>query len=111
MSLKMDKSDRKRIGDVFTFLRLASVFILTDGLALLVTSTFESMGVTAFENPNDPTDLIYFFVTMLVFTGLILLLSRFFHRRILHGVFLGATGLTYFYVFSILLATVIFKYQ
>jgi len=103
----MNKSKRKGIEGIFPFLLMSSLFVLIDGLALLVTGTFEAAGVSAFENPNDPMDLVYFFVTMLVFTGVILLISRFRKRQTVHGIFLGAIGLSSFYVLYSLTDTVI----
>ncbi len=102
----MAKRGIKGVGDLLPFFFMAGVFVLTDVLALLVTSTFESLGVSAFEDQSNPLDLVYFFVTMLAFTGLVLLLSKFFHRQILYVIFLGVMTLTYFYIFGIILTAV-----
>ena len=102
----MNKGKRREIVKIFPFLLVSGLFILIDGLALLVTNTFEAAGISAFENPNDPWDLVYFFLTLLLFTGAILLISKF-HRQTVKGVFLGSIGLLSFYVFYALSATVI----
>lgn len=101
------KRKSKGIESIFPFLLMGGLFILIDGLALLVTSTFEAAGGSVFENPNDPLDLVYFFLTMLLFTGAILLISKFHKKKTLHGIFLGAIGLSSFYVIYTLTGTVI----
>jgi len=102
----MNKGEKREIAEIFPFLLMGGLFILIDGLALLVTNTFEAAGVSAFENPNDPLDLVYFFLTLLLFTGVIILISKF-HKQTVKGVFLGSIGLLSFYVFYSLSATVI----
>lgn len=92
MSIKM----RQRIKDVLPILLISCLFIVIDGLALLAIGPLEAAGITAFENPNDLLNLLYFFVTLLVFTGAILLISRLRKRQILQGILLGAMGLILF---------------
>ncbi len=103
----MDKTMRKGIEYLFPFLLMSSLFILIDVLALLVIGPLEASGESAFENPNDPMNLIFFFVTMLVFTGVILLISRFHKRQTVQGILLGAIGLSIFYVLYIMIGTVV----
>lgn len=59
-----------------------------------------------FENPNDPSNLLYFFLTLLLFTALILLISKFWSKQLVRGIILGATGILCFQVFYPLLITV-----
>lgn len=98
----MEKKERKVINGIFPFVTMSGLFILIDGLALLVIRPFEVAGISAFDNPNDPMNLAYLFITMLSFTGLILLISRFRKKQTVHGIILGAVGLSTFYIlFSI----------
>jgi presenilin-like A22 family membrane protease len=89
-----------------TFL-MGGLFIVIHSLALLVTRPFEAADMVAFENPNDPMNIVYFFLTLLVFTAIILLIAKFWKKRLVQGIFLGATGFTAFYVFYPLLYIVI----
>jgi presenilin-like A22 family membrane protease len=82
--------------DAFPLLLMGSLFVAIDGLALLATSPLDAAGVTAFDNPSDPLNLLYFFVTLVVFTVAILLISRLRRRNTLHGILLGAIGLIIF---------------
>ncbi len=88
-------------------LLMGGLFVVIHSLALLVTRPFEAAGMVAFENPNDPMNIVYFFLTLLVFTAIILLIAKFWKKRLVQGIFLGATGLTAFYAFYPLLYVVI----
>ncbi len=88
-------------------LLMGGLFVVIHSLALLVTRPFEAAGMVAFENPNDPMNVVYFFLTLLVFTAIILLIAKFWKKRLVQGIFLGATGLTAFYAFYPLLYVVI----
>lgn len=102
----MKKSTGWGIKEVFPFIMMASLFIVVDGLALLIINPLESVGANAFENQNDPMNLVILFLTMLLFTAAILFISK--HRkRATHGIFLGAIGLFFFYFFYFLLITTI----
>ena len=100
----MNKSNKREIKDIFPFFVMGGLFVLVDGLALSVTGPFEAAGVRAFENSNDPLNLAYFTLTLLVFTVVILLISKFWKKQLVQGIILGAVGLLAFYVFAPLLA-------
>ena len=102
----MDKSQGRAIQNILPFLAMAGVFVLVDGLSLLVASPLAAAGGFAFENPSDPMDLVSFFLTLLIFTGVILFISRY-RKRATHGIFLGAVGLFFFCFFYFLTVTVI----
>jgi presenilin-like A22 family membrane protease len=103
----MDKSEKRAMRDFFPFLLMASLFVVVDGLALLLTRPFEAAGVEVFVNPDDPLNLLIFFVTMLVFTVIILLIARFGKDRLVQGIVLGSTALLAFYVLYPLLILVL----
>jgi len=88
-------------------LLMGGLFVVIHSLALLVTRPFEAADMVAFENPNDPMNIVYFFLTLLVFTAIVLLIAKFWKKRAVQGIFLGATGLTAFYAFYPLLYIVI----
>lgn len=100
-----DKKREMRYGSP-VFL-MGGLFVLIHSLALLVVVPFEAADVAAFENPNDPMNLVYFFLIMLLFTAAILLIAKFWKKQLIHGIILGATWFTAFYIFYPLLAIVI----
>lgn len=103
----MSGPEKTETKDVFPFFLMAALLLVTDGLALLVAKPFEEAGIVAFENPADPLDLVYFFVTLVVFTAVILLISRFGKKQLVQGIVLGATGLLTFYAVNPFLSAVV----
>jgi presenilin-like A22 family membrane protease len=103
----MNESKKRKIAGLFPIFLMGGLFVLIYGLALLVVSPFEAAGVQAFVNPNDPLDLLYFFLTLIVFTVAILLISKFWKKQLVQGIVLGATGLLALYVFYPLLAIIL----
>jgi presenilin-like A22 family membrane protease len=79
---------------------MASFFIIIYGLALLILHPFETAGIQpAFDNPDDPVNIIYIFAVMLVFTIIILLIAKFWKKKLIQFIILGAIGYTVFYAF------------
>jgi len=70
----------------------------------LVVGPFESAGMEAFENPDDPVNLVIFFSVILVMTALILFITKFWKKKLIRFIILGAVGYTSFYVFFPLLS-------
>lgn len=91
--------------DVVPVALMGGVFVLVDILALLLVTPFQALGVTVFENPNDPADLLFFFVTFIVFTAVILLLAKY-SERVVQGIVLGSTGYLVFFMLYPLLGFV-----
>ncbi len=90
--------------DIFPIFLMGSLFVLIHGLALLVISPFEVAGIRVYENPNDPLNVVYLFLTLLFFTVAILLISKFWKKQLVQGIILGSIGYLIFYVFYLLLA-------
>jgi len=93
---------------------MGGLFVLIDSLALLVTppleastSTGAASSTVAFGNPNNPWNLAYFFSALIVFTVVILLVSKFWKKQAVKIIFLGAIALLDVYVFYSLLTTVL----
>ena len=103
----MSGSEKAKTKDIFPLFLMAALLLVTDGLALLVAKPFEAVGLVAFENPTDPLDLIYLFSTFLVITVIILLISKFWKKRLVQGIVLGANGLLVFSVISSFLTFVL----
>jgi len=89
---------------------MAGLFVLIDSLALLVTPSLVAStgsGSVAFGNPNDPWNLAFFFLVLIVFTVVILLVSKFWKKQAVKIIFLSAIALLDVYVFYSLLTTVL----
>ncbi len=86
---------------------MGGLFVLIHSLALFVIGPFKSADMGAFKNPNDPMNLVFFFLTLLIVTATILLIAKFWKKQFIQGIILGATGFTAFYVFYPLLSYVV----
>lgn len=81
---------------------MACLFLLTYGLALAVIPAFEAEGVTVYENPNDPLNVLYFFLTVLLVTAALLLIAKFWKRRFVQVIVLGSIAYIMFFMFYVL---------
>ena len=102
----MSKTEKTKTKDLFPVFVMAGLFVFVDIIALLLVTPFEAAGATAFVNPNDPLNLVYFFVSLIVTTVIILLAARFW-KRLVEAIVLGATGYMVFFVFVTLLSFVV----
>ena len=85
---------------------MAGLFVLVDLLAFSVAGPFYDAGGGAFPDPGNPLNIVFFIVTMLVVTGVILLIIKFWKKEVLKYFFLGSTIFLSFYVFYLLLVGV-----
>ncbi len=98
----------KQSSDIFSIAVMGCLFVIIHVLALLVIGPFEAAGVEpAFENPNDPMNLVYFFVIILAMTALILVIAKYWKKQVIQVIILGAIGYTSWYVFYPLLTLLI----
>ncbi len=86
---------------------MGCLFALVHGLALLIMAPFEAAGLVVFENPDDPFNIVYFFLTLLVVTAVLLLVAKFWKKRVVQIIVLGSIGYVVFFVFYPLLAFVV----
>jgi presenilin-like A22 family membrane protease len=93
--------------DTIPILLMGGLFVLTHGLALLVMPPFEVAGLGVYENPNDPLNIVYFILTLLVVTAILLLIAKFWKKRVVQVIVLGSVGYIAFLVFYAFLATVV----
>lgn len=100
-------NEKKESIDVLPIFLMGGLFVLIDLLALVVTRPFEAAGVYAFVNPSDPFNLAYFFLILLLFTAIILLISKFWKKQVVQAIILVSTGILCLYVFYPLLAIMI----
>ncbi len=94
----MNKSKNK-FHELLPIILMGGFFVIIHILALLLVWPFDSAGMQAFEETNDPLNLIYIFSIILVVTLIILLIAKFWKKKLIHFIILGAIGYTTFWVF------------
>ena len=108
MFLKEMTTDKKEKGSsIFPMMLMGGLFVVIHSLSILITQPFEAIGLNAFENPNDPVNLLVFFAIMLVVTITILLIAKFWKKQFIQIIILGSIGYTSFFVFYPLLSFVV----
>ena len=92
---------------------MGCIFLVVYGLVLLLADPFvEEGGVqSAFENENDPLNIVYIVVIMLVMTLVILLIAKFWKEKIIQFIILGAVGYTSFFAFFLPIFSIIIPYK
>ncbi len=85
--------------EILPVILMGSFFVIINGLALLLTSTFASAGLKVFQNTNDPWNLVVLFAMILGVTVVILLIARYWRKQIIQIIILFAVGYTAFYIF------------
>ena len=93
--------DKKTIDkrELFAILLMAFLFVIIHGISLLITGTFQEEGMQAFEDPDNPINIVYILFIMLIFTAIILLIAKFWKKQLIQIIILGAIGYTSSYVF------------
>jgi presenilin-like A22 family membrane protease len=86
---------------------MGGLFVVIHLLSILITQPFEATGLDVFENPNDPTNLLVFFGTMLVVTITILLIAKYWKKQFIQVIILGSIAYTSLFVFYPLLSYVL----
>ena len=93
--------------DVIPILLMGGLFVLIHGLALLVIMPFEAAGLGVFENPNDPLNVVYFALSLVAVTAVLLFIAKFWKKRFVQVIVLGSIGYVTFYVFFPFLAMMV----
>ncbi|MBN1280555.1 MAG: hypothetical protein JXA00_02795 [Candidatus Thermoplasmatota archaeon] len=81
-------------------------FILINGFALILSHIFAGAGMEVFEEADNPVNLLWLFLTILGMTILILIIAKFWKKRLIQLIILFAVGYTSFYIFIPLLSLV-----
>jgi len=84
--------------DAIPILLMGSLFVLVQGLALLIITPFETAGLGVFENPNDPLNVVYFVLSLVVITAVLLVIAKFWKKRFIQAIVLGSIGYMVFYL-------------
>jgi len=95
----MKKKDKK--SDILPIIIMGCLFLVVYGLVLLLTKPFVDKGVVApaFEDENNPFNILIIIVMMLVMTAIILLIAKYWKEKIIQFIILGAVGYTSFFAF------------
>lgn len=90
-------------------LGMTGFFLLMYILALIILYPFHEIGgiEPAFENPEDPSNILFILITILIFTLIILLVAKLWKKKIIQFIILGAVGYTAFYAFFLPMFTII----
>ena len=89
----------KKTKSLFPIIIMGALFVLIQGLGLLSIAPLQAAGVQpAFENPDDPMNLVFFFVIILLMTIAILLIAKYWKKQLIQIIILAAVGYTSFYV-------------
>jgi presenilin-like A22 family membrane protease len=78
---------------------MGSLFVVIHFFALILVPLFAEAEMQAFgEDINNPLNLIYIFVILLVMTAVILLIAKYWKKQLIQVIILGAIGYTAFWV-------------
>jgi len=103
----MSNEKKEKSTAVFPMFLMGGLFVVIHSLSMLITKPFEDTGLNAFDNPNDPMNLLVFFAIMLVVTVTILLIAKFWKKQFIQVIILGSIAYTSFIVFYIILSFVV----
>jgi len=103
----MTDDKQEKGSSFFPMFLMGGLFVVIHLLSILITQPFESVGLDVFDNPNDPTNLLVFFITMLSVTIIILLIAKFWKKQFIQVIILGSIAYTSAFVFYPLLAFVV----
>jgi len=95
----MSENKKIKFNDIFPVVLMGGLFVIIQGLALLLVKPFFKEGMQAFTNVNDPLNLAYIFIIILSVTVLILLIAKYWKKKAIQIILLGAIGYTVFYAF------------
>lgn len=84
--------------DLWATAALLGFFLIGMVLALLFAQPFTDAGLQAFEDPEDTSNVLWYFLLLLAFTGLILWLAKRGHKWVIQVVVLAAVVGTLVYV-------------
>jgi presenilin-like A22 family membrane protease len=103
----MDKPKEKRKKEFLPIFFMGCLFVIINGLALLLSHIFIGAGMEVFEQADNPMNLVWVFITVLGMTIIILLIAKFWKKRLIQLIILFAVGYTSFYIFLPLFSLVI----
>ncbi|MBE3120764.1 MAG: hypothetical protein IMZ58_00950 [Thermoplasmata archaeon] len=103
----MDEPREKGKKELLPIFFMGCFFVIINGFALLLSHIFIGAGMEVFEQVDNPMNLVWVFVTVLGMTIIILLIAKFWKKRLIQLIILFAVGYTSFYIFLPLFSLVI----
>jgi presenilin-like A22 family membrane protease len=100
----MTEEKTEKRAAVFPMFLMGGLFVIIHLLSMLITKPFEDTGFQAFEDANDPMNLLVFFVILIAVTVTILLIAKFWKKQFIQVIILGSIAYTSFFVFYPLLS-------
>ena len=94
-------------GEMYSILGMGAIFVFTQLLALAISTPMLDAGYQAFKDPNDPLNPIFYMITILIFTGVILLMVKAGKKNLIKGLILFASCLA---MYSVLLLPYIYLF-
>jgi presenilin-like A22 family membrane protease len=97
----MSQRSSKKKSDILPVFMMGCLFLIVYGLVLLLSKPFvEEGGVSpAFEDVNNPMNIVYIFIILLAMTLAILLIAKYWKEKLIQFIILGAVGYTSFFAF------------
>jgi presenilin-like A22 family membrane protease len=95
----MEQSQEKQKNEIIPIFFMGCFFILINGFALVLSTIFLSAGMKVFEQADNPVNLLWVFLTILGMTIIILLIAKFWKKRVIQIIILFAVWYTSFYIF------------
>jgi len=81
---------------------MTSIFLFVYLASIAIAEKFERLGVRAFENPDDPANIVYFIATLLIITALIIIIAKLWKKEAIQVFVLLAIIATIFTLFQAL---------
>ena len=103
----MNDTSEKGKKEILPIFFMGCLFLVINGFALFLSHIFIGAGMEVFEQANDPMNLVWVFITILGMTIIILLIAKFWKKRLIQLIILFAVGYTSFYIFLPLFSLVI----
>jgi presenilin-like A22 family membrane protease len=95
----MSENKKIQFNDIFPVVLMGGLFVVIQGLALLLVKPFFKQGMQAFPDVNNPLNLAYIFIIILSVTVVILLIAKYWKKKAIQIILLGAIGYTVFFAF------------
>jgi presenilin-like A22 family membrane protease len=99
----MDEPEKKEKRDLLPVVLMGCFFIIIDLFAMLIKDFFQP----SFEDTGNPVNILYIFVIIIIMTVMILIIAKYWKKRLIQVIILGAVGYTSFFIFLTLLGSVL----
>ena len=96
----MDKEKLSLKKDILPIFFMCCLFLLIYAIALSITVPFQEADMEAFEDSSDPMNLVFIFSIVIIMTAVILIIAKFWKKRLIQFIIIGAVGYTSAVVFN-----------